>query len=289
MKIGVYGGSFNPPGNHHRKAIKQILNNQLFDEIFIIPCGYREDKPPQEQIPLHQKSWLVHLAFSNLLVKIDTTDIDQHCFTPTFQVQERYERQHPNSEIWHIVGADIITGGATGQSEIQRTWRKGPEIWNSLNFAIMKRPGHEIKDKDLPPRSMLIELPLIHGSSTEIRNLLQQKQPITGMVQPAVEEFIYANNLYQEEIQIDILITIEKQGEKLLVTGLRKKPFYYDPQADKEERAIGPENILYLESGFSDAGNIVLQLKELETDKILVTGVDKEKCVIQIEGHFTDS
>ena len=114
---------------------------------------------------------------------------------------------------------------------------------------------------------MLIELPLIHGSSTEIRNLLQQKQPITGMVQPAVEEFIYANNLYQEEIQIDILITIEKQGEKLLVTGLRKKPFYYDPQADKEERAIGPENILYLESGFSDAGNIVLQLKELETDK----------------------
>ena len=41
-KIGIFGGSFNPPGKHHRDIVEKL--SDFFDEIIIVPCGGRPDK-----------------------------------------------------------------------------------------------------------------------------------------------------------------------------------------------------------------------------------------------------
>ena len=44
MRVGILGGSFNPPTIGHQLMAVEVLNLNLVDEVWMVPCGYREDK-----------------------------------------------------------------------------------------------------------------------------------------------------------------------------------------------------------------------------------------------------
>ena len=143
--IAIFGGSFNPPGNHHA-AIATCLAG-MFDEVRVIPCGPRPDKPVTGSVPPVYRAALADIVFGGLArVVVDLSDFEQEIFTRNHELQTRFESQ---GEVWHVVGADLIAGGARGESLIQRTWERGAELWLKANFVVLNRPGYAFDSHDL--------------------------------------------------------------------------------------------------------------------------------------------
>jgi NAD+ kinase len=191
-RIALYGGSFNPPGRHHRALVEELLNH--FDEVVVLPCGPRPDKPTvQRTDPLHRAA-MVDLAFRGLpRVRVEHFDLEQSTFTRNHELEEIYGHE---GELWHVVGADIVQGGATGNSEIHRSWHQGERLWTDLNFAVFERPGYELVAADLPIRSARFAA-TVSGSSTEIRDRVWRDQSVDGLVAPEVADYIQRYRLYQ--------------------------------------------------------------------------------------------
>ena len=192
QRIALFGGSFNPPGLHHRVIAQRLARE--FDQVRIIPCGPRPDKPVTGSIPAVYRAALADLTFGDLPgVIVDLFDLEQATFTRNHALQTRFEQE---GEIWHVVGGDLVSGGAAGKSLIQRTWAEGEHLWNHAHFAVLTRPGYSINKADLPPQSIVFEIEE-HGSSTLIRDHLSHGQPVNGLLNARAQAYIERYGLYR--------------------------------------------------------------------------------------------
>lgn len=192
-RIAIFGGSFNPPGVHHRKIVEMLAVK--FDQVKVIPCGPRPDKKTTNDIaPLH-RAVMCDLTFSNIAsnVSVELFDLENNTFTPNYELQKIYEYE---GEIWHVVGTDIILGGKSGNSDIQQFWVHGKEIWDSFNFVVIKRKDIQIDPNDLPTHSIVFDDDN-SGASENIRNKCFNHQSIDGLVVPEVKEYLKRHNLYR--------------------------------------------------------------------------------------------
>ena len=194
-RIAIFGGSFNPPGNHHAAIAVRLA--QVFDEVRVIPCGPRPDKPATDSVQSVYRATLADIVFGGLdKVTVDLTDFEQETFTRNHELQRRFEA---DGELWHVVGADLLVGGARGESLIQRTWAQGLQLWQQANFAVLKRPGYPLQEDDLPPHAQIIEL-LVEGSSTEIREHLSHGKDVGGLVPPRAKAYMARYGLYRAPV-----------------------------------------------------------------------------------------
>ena len=191
-KIALFGGSFNPPGEHHRAIAKAV--SQYVDEIVVLPCGPRPDKPVTNDVDPVYRSAMCEMAFRDLpKVRVELFDLENHTFTRTHDLDAKYREQ---GEPWHVVGTDLVVGGGKGESPIQKSWFKGKELWSSANFIVVKRAGITFDQKDLPPKHVLIEADC-KGASSDIRNTIYQSKSFDGMVTPEVQAYIQRYGLYR--------------------------------------------------------------------------------------------
>lgn len=191
-KIAIYGASLNPPRPTHR-WIAELMSRE-FDEVIVVPCGPRPDKPTVNDIDPFHRAVMVDMVFHDL-PKVDVAlfDLERNVFTRTHELNEIFKDR---GEVWHVVGTDLVKGGKKGRSFIQREWENGAEIWNKLNFAVVRRHGAEIYDHDLPPKSKIFSASFT-GSSSEVRERVFARKPVEGMVDRKIEDYIQRYGLYR--------------------------------------------------------------------------------------------
>lgn len=191
--IAVFGGSFNPPGIHHRQIVQAL--SQHFDLVLVVPCGFRPDKAGSEFVSPEDRKNMLELTFGDLpKVKIDYMDVDSIFYTRTIDL-DRKLREKYDGIITHAVGSDLVRGGAIGESEIQKSWFRGTELWETFPFVVVTRKNMEVTRDDLPRNSEVIDL-IVPGSSTEVRLKIKRGESIEGLVVPSVSKYIHENSLY---------------------------------------------------------------------------------------------
>ena len=196
-RIAILGGSFNPPCNHHLRIGYAV--SDFFDRVLVIPCGPRpwtEKQSVNKILPIHRGN-MARLAFEKIpKVQVELFDLERSVFTRTHLLEEMYKS---SGEIWHVVGADLVQGGQTGQSKIQAVWYLGQEMWYNLNFVVIERAGYPICKDDLPPHCKVFEIS--NGkkcSSSYVRELRAAGKPFENFVPNKIAEYIKIHNLYQE-------------------------------------------------------------------------------------------
>jgi NAD+ kinase len=196
-KIAIFGGSFNPPGTHHRLVVESLIPH--FDRIIVLPCGPRPDKPTTNDVDPWHRGALTDIAFRGLdKVEVDLSDLECAQFTTNDKFADRYGHL---GEIWHVIGSDLSEGGSTGQSAIHRYWELGAEMWNTLNFCVVARAGYSVTEADVPPRGMLVQLDTqSSGASSDIRERIFKRQPYAQFVTPEVLAYIERYGLYRGRI-----------------------------------------------------------------------------------------
>ena len=196
-RIALFGGSFNPPGIHHQRIAAAL--SERFDTVLVVPCGPRGDKSATNLLPPVFRAAMADMAFAGMdKVEIDLFDLEQERFTRSHALGSRYASR---GEVWHVVGVDLVKGGARGQSEIQRTWEKGTELWQSARFVVLKRPGHRFDPADLPPHHELIELD-VPGASSDIRQRIIKGEDVSALVAPHPLAYIERYSLYRSTIPV---------------------------------------------------------------------------------------
>ena len=206
-KIAIFAAGLNPMGNHQLACLEAVANQ--FDHVILFPSGpHRTDgiKANIDFVPSRHRATMIYLAHLELSdaamdkTDLDLSDLERPAFTPTFKIEELIRQRYPDyfvgedTECWHVIGADWFGRDSQGRLKIH-TWQHGAELWQNLNFAILTRPGYSIAEADLPPHRQIIPVS-ITGSSSDIRRLVPELQPIDQLVPASVADYIHRFGLY---------------------------------------------------------------------------------------------
>jgi len=156
-RIAILGGSFDPITTGHLKVAVEIVHMRKADEVWLVPCGVRPDKPSL-RTPYMHRMLMCHLAVNTTFgsqFPIRVCDLEMHepMALSTYHVMEKLGQVYPQKQFFFVVGADLI-------SEIKK-WDApnvpdaGERLYANSNFLVMERPGYDIPP-DLPANFTLV-------------------------------------------------------------------------------------------------------------------------------------
>lgn len=213
MKIGIFGGSFNPPHMGHINAIQTVAKKAGLDKVHVIPASQNPLKTPVEGPTPEQRLELTRLAFSQYgeIYFVDDQEIKRGGSSYTIDTILSLRKNYEASELYLIVGADKF--------EELAQWKDYQKILAETNIIITTRPGYDVPEslEDMPAylkpfvaefdfnfielntgRSIeFITLRDIEVSSSEVRKWLRMGKPVEQYLPLAVESYIKEHRLYR--------------------------------------------------------------------------------------------
>ncbi|MDP3988492.1 MAG: nicotinate (nicotinamide) nucleotide adenylyltransferase [Candidatus Levybacteria bacterium] len=188
MKIGILGGSFDPPHTGQYFVLQQILElRKDINKILIIPAFRHQWKK-------FEASTKDRLAMTKFLLqnKTEISEIEIKRRGISYAIDTIKEiKKETGAQIFWIVGSDIIP-------EFHR-WEKSEELASFAKFLVFPRDPYHLPTK-LPKGFELItgkNLVTTNISSTIIRRRIKEGKSIEYLVPKEVEEYIRENNLYK--------------------------------------------------------------------------------------------
>lgn len=188
MKIGVYGGCFNPPHNVHKKIIDTILERKILDLIIIVPVGDNYSKEALESFKKRKEMLDLLIDGNDQIIISDIANND--CYY-AYQMLDYYQAKYSNNELFFILGADNLL-------ELP-TWHKYQYLVDNYQFLVIDRNKIDI-DRVILNNNLKGRVTKIEGieqklSSTFIRKNIGQED-ITRYLNEKVFEYIRKNKLY---------------------------------------------------------------------------------------------
>jgi len=187
MKIGIFGGSFNPIHNGHISVMNRVIEKNLVDEIWVMPCK----KHPLDKF-LDKEEYrvaMVKLALIDLEnIKFCDFELRKDGKSYTYDTLRKLKQKYLHDFSW-IIGSDIL-------KQIS-TWHGYEHLQKEAKFIVLHRAGYSIFNPGINIESTL-DIPTEDISSTKIRARVRQGKSISNMVPGAVEEYIQQNQLYQK-------------------------------------------------------------------------------------------
>ena len=187
MKIGILGGTFDPPHFAHKEIAKRALDQFSLEKIIFIPAGNSWQK--QNSATYENRFIMTQLLISDEEL-FEISDIENNVDKPTYTVDTLKKLNLKKEETFFILGADAAIGIST--------WESYEKLSNYVQFLIA--PRKKISEKNLK-NNFPFNYSLILGneldiSSTTVRRLLLEKKEISSLIPKNIIEFITSQSLY---------------------------------------------------------------------------------------------
>lgn len=200
IRIGLLGGSFDPPHNGHLLAAGDAKDALELDCVILIPAAIQPLKADEQVRAPHSRrddraSPADRLAMTRLLVEglpgfeVNAIEIERGGLSYTVDTLSTLASQLQSSELFWLVGADVLRTFAK--------WRNPEKIVELATLTVMRRTGEPADVSGLPGPPKLIETRRIDISSTEIRQRVREGRSIRGFVPDAVADYIASAGLYR--------------------------------------------------------------------------------------------
>ena len=219
MKIGIYGGSFNPPHLGHMAAAESAAKYLQLDKLLLIPAGI----PPHKSLSADAPSGAHRLAMTRLMgeqialdtaipVEVSDMELTRAGKSYTADTVRALHGQYPDAELWLLMGTDMFL--------TFQCWHEPAEIVRYAGLCAFGRaetdgeelfaPQREYLGRNFPDsRIVTMTLPnLVDVSSTELRERIP-KGETEGLLAPAVLGYIYRKHLYGTNLDLKRL-TLEE-------------------------------------------------------------------------------
>lgn len=196
-KIGIFGGSFNPPHNGHINLALSAYDALTLDKLLIIPSCSPVHKSGNEYADSYSRLEMCRLAFAGLRkgIEVSPVEIDRGGQSYTYDTLCKIKADNPNSELFLIVGSDMLS--------IFDKWYKYSEILSMCRLCVLDRgESCDISQTGIPENLKNYDIKIINVypvriSSSEIRKLIKTGEKIQGLLPEKAEEFIIDNGLYK--------------------------------------------------------------------------------------------
>jgi len=187
MHIALFGGRFDPPHKGHVAIAKEVLKNVAgVDAVWLIPVNTHPWRP----IVASSKD---RFAMTKLLekdkIKASDIDIKRGGETYTIDTVRNLQEKTNNTYLW-ICGADQIHNFSM--------WKEYQELEKRIPFIVFPRKGYAVP-AILPKNFTLMKSNYVatDDNSTEIRDRIKKRLPITDLVSKKIEKYIYEKKLYR--------------------------------------------------------------------------------------------
>jgi nicotinate-nucleotide adenylyltransferase len=195
MRLGVFGGAFDPPHVAHVALAQAAVEQLQLDQLRIFPTGQAWHKAPSLTSPEHRLA-LAEIAFGDLpRAVIDDRELRRPGPTYTIDTLRELKAEYPEAQLFLVMGED--------QAISLTRWREWEAIVQLAIICVAGRPSAPAH-AGLPPPGLpaqaelrLLRLPSMTESATEVRGRVAQGQGIAHLVPPGVASYIELNHLYQ--------------------------------------------------------------------------------------------
>jgi len=194
VRIGILGGTFNPPHLGHLICAQEAYLQLGLDRVTLIPARIPPHKPVEDEPGADHRLELCRLAIQGDDVRSDL-EIGREGPSYTVDTLEELHAEAPDQELFLIVGGDIAAGFPN--------WHRPERVLSLATLAVAKRRGtsRAAVDEALGTlrggeRTLFFRMPRIGISSTMLRQRVRDGQPIKYYVPDAVESYIGRHRLY---------------------------------------------------------------------------------------------
>lgn len=185
-KVGILGGTFNPPHYGHLLIANEVLAALDLDEIWFMPNGEPPHKKKVESISDEERLQMIKMAIKgNEAFRIETIELTRKGPSYTVDTMRLMNQQYPEYQFFFIIGADMI--------EYLPKWRHIDELVKLVQFVGVERPSYS-QLTDYPV--LYVDVPAVDISSSMIRERLKNGKTVRYLLPDSVINFIEEKHLY---------------------------------------------------------------------------------------------
>ena len=244
MRIGIFGGTFDPIHKGHLYIARETRRRMKLDRVVFVPSG----SPPLKSEKLVQSPQdrlaMVRLAIADdPYFDLSSQEVNRSGKSYTIETVATFKQRYPDAEIFYILGIDAFL-------EID-SWKDGDRLLGMCHFVVVSRHGFSfqqmerlikpvridpaflaaldqgrLKKKQVPLKPgkslFLLKLPPCPISSTQVRERLRARQDMKNLLPDAVKSYILKNRLYQQERE-SARFSRERKGVTFCKNRPRKK------------------------------------------------------------------
>jgi nicotinate-nucleotide adenylyltransferase len=198
MRLGIFGGTFDPPHLGHLILAAEARSQLQLDRLLWVLTPYPPHKQNQSVSSLEQRLALVEAALApDETFELSTVEIDRsgpHYAADTIEI---LHEQYPDTKLYYLIGGDSLHD--------LPTWYQPQRVLDRIaGLGVMRRPGDYVNptvlDQALPgirDKLLMIHAPLMEISSTELRQRIASGRPYRYYLPPAVYDLIVERGYYR--------------------------------------------------------------------------------------------
>jgi nicotinate-nucleotide adenylyltransferase len=194
-RLGLLGGTFDPPHVGHLAAARSARDELGLDRVLLVVANDPWQKTPTRRItPSAERLAMVRAAVAGMAgVEVSSAEIDRGGPSYTIEtvvglVEAAARAGRPAPEIFLIVGRDLVA--------TLPTWERPDELCDLVTLAVVARPGAGRPAVPAGWRARYVVGESVDASSSQVRGLVAAGQPVDALVPPAVIHCIRQHNLY---------------------------------------------------------------------------------------------
>lgn len=187
-KIGILGGTFDPPHIGHVIVAKEVQLVCQLDEIWFIPTNEPPHKGQAAASASSRRAMLEQLTVDEPTWCVNAIELERTGKSYTIDTIQTLKRLHPTKEFHFIIGADMV--------DYLPKWDRIDELTKLITFISVQRPGYSGSS---PYDVCEVDIPLIEVSSTMIRERLVHGQSPHYLLPPRVYTYMKEHQLYGYE------------------------------------------------------------------------------------------
>ena len=192
MRIGLYGGSFNPKHKGHTSLAQSLVDQGLVDEVWLLvsPLNPLKQDTQNEFADYADRLRMAELATKDCK-SICVSDYENHLPRPSYMINtlRSLASDFHQHSFCLVIGAD--------NWESFHRWYKADEIIANYTILVYNRPGYPLDEANLPPSVKVVNTPLYNISSTQIREAIKKGERPIDWLSPKVFRYIAESRIYR--------------------------------------------------------------------------------------------
>jgi nicotinate-nucleotide adenylyltransferase len=193
IRLGLFGGTFDPVHYGHLRPVEAARVELRLESVLILPNPLPPHKLSEPLTPYVHRKEMLKLALAEF-PRLTIADFEEQAVGPAYTtdtVQRVIAGLGPGErELWLIIGADSLV-------ELPH-WRDPEALFRDVRVAVLPRPGVDTDDapQTYRTRVRMLKTPLLDISSTDVRDRLKRGTSVSGLLAPAVIDYIRRRRLY---------------------------------------------------------------------------------------------
>ena len=198
MRIGIYGGAFNPVHKGHVKLAEEIKEKAHLDKIIIMPSGLSPHKSSGQLIDSEHRLEMCRLAFDKEYFEVSDLEIRREGKSYTVDTVTELKSVYPNDELYLVMGSDMLLSF--------HKWYRYEDILSAVTICATTRQG-DISTAELRRYSVnvlkkeviIIDFEPFECSSTQVRDAILEGADASSLVGEKVMAYISEKALYRDK------------------------------------------------------------------------------------------